>query len=343
MPPPTGALMVGSVPLKAAATVFNTLVRALPNRLHSIPDGETGIRGNFIFWQHGVFPQRILQQRAGGPADPDASKAPELALADFKPTGYDDAAIESYAVFKELKEKETIPLNIRFQVSLPSPTTAVRMFVATPFCAVAEPLYQTRLLEALREIQENIPAEQLLIQWDVPMEVGLLEYESGRLKDDPYFEPYFAPLKHGIMQRWRQLAAAVDQNVQIGFHLCYGDVRHRHFIEPEDSRLVVDLANDLVREVGTIHPVHYIHLPVPKNRTEASFFEPLRDLEIGTTKLFAGLAHPGDLEGTKKRIEAVQTAYKGDFGITTECGLGRTPPEEVEGILDIVRAVTGTR
>lgn len=35
-------------------------------------------------------------------------------------TGYDDAAIESYAIFKRLREEGIIPQGVRFQVGLPS-------------------------------------------------------------------------------------------------------------------------------------------------------------------------------------------------------------------------------
>ena len=73
-------------------------------------------------------------------------------LADFKPTGYDDAVIKSYATFQQLQSTGTIPEGTRLQVSPPSPTTVVRMLVVTEHCANAEVLYGKRLLEALRRV-----------------------------------------------------------------------------------------------------------------------------------------------------------------------------------------------
>ena len=47
---PAGMLMVGSVPLASPQEVFRKLTASLPDRLRSIPDGETGERWNYIDW-----------------------------------------------------------------------------------------------------------------------------------------------------------------------------------------------------------------------------------------------------------------------------------------------------
>jgi hypothetical protein len=36
--------------------------------------------------------------------------------------------------------------------------------------------------------------------------------------------PRFSSLKKGIVERVVRLAGAVDEGVEMGFHLCYGDV-----------------------------------------------------------------------------------------------------------------------
>src|SRR5436305_15182376 len=48
---PRGVLLVGSVPLPSAADVFRTTSAILGERLRRIPDGETGVRTNWIGWQ----------------------------------------------------------------------------------------------------------------------------------------------------------------------------------------------------------------------------------------------------------------------------------------------------
>ena len=305
---PSGVLLVGSVPLESALSVFETVVRALPDRLSSIPDGETGSRSNFIAWQWSNLPKGILHQRSGGP--PPEKRAPfNYSLSDFKPTQYDDHAIESFATFKEMQNVGTIPKNVRFQVSIPSPTTVIRMFCATEYCEKAEVLYEERILQALRHIQDVIPGHQLMIQVDIPMEIAILEYEAGRLQD-PHYERYFSPVKSGMLDRLGRLVAAVDTDVELGFHLCYGDIGHVHFIQPEDLALLVDLANGIAEEIAPIHTIKHIHMPVPKDQTKEQFFKPLSDLKLGEeTKLFLGLVHPNDEDGTNQRIAAAQAVY----------------------------------
>ena len=337
-PRPLGVHLVGSIPLRSASNAFTTVVHGLPNRLFSIPDGETGLRGNFVVWQPSVFPREIIQQRCGGPS-PDKRSTFNFSIADFKPTRYDDYAIQSYATFKELQSKGIIPQDTRFQVSLPSPISAVRMFVVTEYCEKAKILYEERLIQALRRIQDNIPAHQLLIQWDIPLEIALLEYDADRLKD-AYFETYFSPVKAGILERLKRLAAAVESDVEMGFHICYGNIGGIPFIPPEDMGLMVDLTNSIVQDLTSTHAIKYIHMPVPRDRTDDQFFKPLADLKLDHTKLFLDLVHAGDEEGTKQRIEAAQVYYSAVFEVASECGLGRTSVESLDSILEISRSVT---
>ena len=152
------------------------------------------------------------------------------------------------------------------------------------------------------------------------------------------FTPWFAPVKEGILERIVRLSGAVDKHVELGYHLCYGDIQHRHFVEPKDTGLLVEVANLILAQVQ--HPVGWIHMPVPKDRTDAAYFAPLEALKLQEhTELFLGLVHHADEEGTRRRIEAAQKVVP-KFGVATECGMGRTPPEELDGILKICAAVS---
>ncbi|KAJ5917010.1 hypothetical protein N7504_001025 [Penicillium tannophilum] len=83
-------------------------------------------------------------------------------------------------------------------------------------------------------------------------------------------------------------------------------------------------------------------MPVPKNRDDTAYFEPLKRLKAGDrTKLYLGLVHPNDKEGTFRRLQAARDVIPGrDFGVSTECGMGRTPKEELTSILQISKDVT---
>ena len=149
-----------------------------------------------------------------------------------------------------------------------------------------------------------------------------------------------------VLQRLRPLAAALDPGAQLGFHVCYDDGRCVHFVQPKDLGLVVAVANGIMEELSSVHEVAYVHLPVPKDRADEACFEPLRVLPVGKEKedghgpkLFLGLVHAGDEEGTRKRMEAASKIYGRRFEVATECGLGRTPVEEVPEIFDLLRKV----
>ena len=332
--------LIGSSPFASASEYLTTVAQALPKQLHRLSDGETGIRANFIGWQHSTLPITIIQPRFGGQPSPE-SAAKTYTLSDIKPTGYDDQAIQSYAIFRSLKGKGTISQHVRFQVCLPTPLSVARGFVEDDgVCAQVEPLYETRLLEALRKIQEVIPASELTIQWDLPTEIAALEYERGRTQDR-YWKPYFAPVKLGLLQRLARLAGSVEPEVEMGYHLCYGDLGHVHFVQPEDMGLMVDLANLISERVKPVHKIDYIHMPVPKDRVDDAYFKPMEQLRLGeATKLFLGVVHPGDESGTKARLEAAVKVFPHVTGVSSECGFGRTPMEDVQSMLNICKSVT---
>jgi len=53
------------------------------------------------------------------------------------------------------------------------------------------------------------------------------------------------------------------------------------------------------------------------------------------TTLFLGLIHYSDgLEGARRRM-ATARQFVDDFGIATECGFGRRPPETISDLLAI--------
>ncbi len=61
---PRDIYLVGSVPLANARTVFETVSAALGPRLKRIPDGETGERINWVFWQEALFANHPAFERS---------------------------------------------------------------------------------------------------------------------------------------------------------------------------------------------------------------------------------------------------------------------------------------
>lgn len=344
---PTGVLMVGSVPGASPQEVFTRLTTALPGRLQAVPDGEIGERWNYIGWQLQRFPRVARRNELGGTPLPE-SGLPTFTLADIAPTAYDEATLSSYSEFTRLRQQNIIPPNVRFQVGLPSPYNVLIGHVKPELVNVIEPLYEQRFAETIDRIVANIPHDDVVIQWDLCFEMTALEFDHGRLTDTRH-QPYFSsPVLQGLVDRLVRLCERIPEDVELAFHLCYGDLRHKHFIEPQDSSLLVELANALLARETLGPRTKWIHLPVPKERVDSGYFLPLAGLKLDRSgskppHVYLGLVHANDEAGTQKRIETAQASVPFPFGVATECGLGRTPPEEIDSILQICKEVTVER
>jgi hypothetical protein len=77
-------------------------------------------------------------------------------------------------------------------------------------------------------------------------------------------------------------------------------------------------------------------MPVPRDRDDAAYYQPLADLHLRPeTKLYLGLIHLTDgLEGTRRRM-AIAAKFTNDFGVATECGFGRRPPQTIADLLKL--------
>ena len=47
----------------------------------------------------------------------------------------------------------------------------------------------------------------------------------------------------GFLERLLRLSRHVPTDVELGFHLCYGDEAHGHFTDLRDSRKLIEIAN----------------------------------------------------------------------------------------------------
>jgi hypothetical protein len=342
-------LMIGSVPGAGSPEVFSRLLALLPGRLQAVPDGETGERLNYVGWQLQRFPPVARRIELGGTPLPE-SGPPTFSLEDIEPTAYDDAALSSYADFIRLRQQNIIPPDVRFQIGLPSPYNVLRAHLKFEVANAIEPLYEQRVAESIDRIVGNIPHDDFVIQWDLCFEIMALEFEKGRLADK-WHQPYFtAPVLQGLVDRIVRLCERMPEDVNIAFHLCYGDLRHKHFIEPEDTALLVEFANALLEREAIGPRTRWIHLPVPKERADAEYYTPLADLKLNSsgsgTKpplLYLGLVHASDETGTRKRIDTARSSIPFNFGISTECGLGRTSDGDIDSILKICKDVTTER
>ena len=337
--------LVGSVPFKDAAEVFRTASAILGDRMRRIPDGETGDRRHWVAFQYLLLSRHPQFEFAKTPEDLDEVRRPRTeqgseyvfaAQVRLKPgvrpedlrfgsLGYVACAVESYAAFKALQQSGDVPPGCRFQVSLPTPLACVARFVVEGENYRVFPLYKAAMLAELDAILAAIPNQDLAIQWDVATEFAIWEGVHARPPGD---------WRELILDELSELGNHVAAGVELGYHLCYGDRGRTHFVQPKDAGNLTDIANQICARVG--RPVQWIHMPVPRERDDAAYFAPLKNLALKPeTRLFLGLVHATDgVEGTRRRIVA-------DFGIATECGLGRREEGTIADLLRLHAEVAG--
>jgi len=334
--------LVGSVPLASAEEVLRTTSAILGTHARKLPDGETGARKNWINCQFRVLAEHPDFEPVGPPVDPaDLENESDGRGADYAFTplrlragrlgqdltftglGYAAHALASYATFATLKKAGTIQEGVRFQVALPTPLAPIAVFVVPENLFAVYPRYLVALLGELDQILTAIPHGELAIQWDIAVELGLWE---------GLFPPPPGDWKPMLLDQMGDLGNHVPPEVQVGYHLCYGDRGHKHFTEPRDTANLVEIAQGLTARVT--RSLDWIHLPVPRSRDDDAYFAPLAGLALRPeTKLFLGLVHATDgLAGARRRIATAERVVS-SFGIGTECGLGRRNPATIPDLL----------
>jgi hypothetical protein len=332
--------LVGSVPLGSASEVFATVSAALGPRVQRLPDGETGMRSDWITWLEPVFAEHPAFQKSGeffrvhasGTGRERYALRPGFGAADirFDNLFYADIAKRSYVEFKRLKEAGKIALGAKFQVDLVPAHSVIWLFLIDSLHAPFDPIYNDALKREIDKIAAAIPHDELAIQFDVASAVfARLERNEassyGRTKAQ--MQEKFA----GIVA---DLGNRVPADVDLLYHLCYGDSNHRHVVEPTDMGDMVEFANRVALEVE--RPLQLVHMPVPRNRDDDAYFAPLRHLALRPeTELCLGLVHHTDgVEGSRKRLTTAKK-YTENFSIATECGFGRRDPRTVPELLRI--------
>lgn len=321
-----GAHLVGSLPLDDAEQVFTHVARALPQHVRRIPDGETGDRQQWVQFQLGVLGARPEFELFANEAPGWENLPPTLKLVpgvspddvDFGELGYCALARDSFTVFDRLQRDGVIPAEVRFQVSLPTPlANATAWMQFDPGFPTLYARYTDALLRDLETLLDHIPHDRLAIQWDVCFEVLMFEG----------WMPMPATVdRTSISDHLVRISDAVPADVQLGYHFCFGDFGHVHLREPEDTGRVVELIASFIDRVS--RPIHWIHIPVPIERDDDAYFEPLRQLPIPEgTEVYLGLIHYRDgVDGARRRAHTAQRFIR-TFGVATECGMGRRPQD----------------
>jgi hypothetical protein len=307
---------VGSVGLDTPEEVFAAIGEYCGEFLRRVPDGEPGGRRMWVSWQIPVLRGNPSLAQVGECQYP-LRLASGVAPIDvhFGELGYYREARTSYQDFLSARDGGQFPPSVRFQVSLPTPWAVVSSFIDRADVQVVFPAYEQAMLREVARICEAIPHRDLAVQWDVCIE--MLAWDTQWRKGAAG-----GGLAESYAGNFGRLGSAVPSDVELGFHLCYGDLDAKHFVNPRDAGAMTELANFIVGNAS--RPVTWVHIPVPIDRADDAFFEPLRELHLGPeTELYLGVVHAQDgVEGTRKRM-AVAAKVLPSFGIASECGISR--------------------
>ncbi|MBV9207481.1 MAG: hypothetical protein JO037_19255 [Actinobacteria bacterium] len=321
----------------------------VPSGVRRIPDGETGDRGNWIFFQLHKFLQLpwLVPARPPDAAEGEYEQLPQLRLADgadparvtWPDLGYADAYLESYQTFAALRERGVIPAGVRFQVEYPTPLASIGAYIVPEQQQALLGSYERAMFADLSRLLDAIPLDEVAVQWDVAVEFGVLE-EAFAPGGAQAFDAIIAALARCIDQ--------VPAEVPAGLHMCYGDYGHQHFMQPKSLALQVRVLNAVTAAAG--RPVSFVSFTVPQDQHEDSYFAPLAGLtaDPGTELNFALVPYhpaeqaPGTTGDQIRLIDAALAASpdgRREWGICTECGMGRVSRDEVPALLDLHRQI----
>ena len=348
--PPASVHFNGSVNLPDTETVMREISSRIPRGVRRVTDGETGERYYWIMFQVQKFaampdfqPGGMREPMPGVELPPLLRLAGGVAAEDVRwpDLGYATAYADSYQVFRRLQGDGTIPPGVRFQLQYPTPTAPIAGTFIPEDQEQLIASYQAALFADLDRALARLPHEQIAVQWDVAVEFAMLEGGFG-------FEATpLAQITPGLVRCVDQ----VPDDVPVGMHLCYGDAGHQHFKQPESLAMQVQVASAVT--AAAHRPVNFFSFTVPQAQRDSDYFAPLGDLRTGPeTELYFALVpyYPASQAAgtTAEQVAhiddslAKSPAGPREWGICTECGMGRVEADDVPALLDLHRTILDT-
>jgi hypothetical protein len=328
-------LLVGSLPADSAEAAFRAGAGHFADLVFALPDGETGPRAAWVGYEREQLarpnPDVVVVEETASPTGipRHAYETPVFAIREgverlqWGTWPRIDDAIASYEVFRRLRDEGAIPAGLRFQVGLPFPASALNAFKAdyARDYPIAARGFEDLVARELVRLCEAIPPDDLAIQWDNAYETQDIEGVLAWTTEGAW-ERFAGPAS--------RLTRLVPEEVLVGYHLCYGTFPEWPMYEARDMSVMVRMANHAVAEAG--RPVDWLHMAGPRylRSEDERFFAPLRDLDIGDTRVFLGIVLPLDGIPGARRRHATAAKYLDDFGVAMYCGFGRQPGRDGE-------------
>ncbi|MGE3710304.1 MAG: hypothetical protein AB7G35_11575 [Hyphomicrobiaceae bacterium] len=339
---PDDVMLVGSIPHNSIPEAMAMFGGQLGAHLTTLPDGEVGWRRFWITRVHfqvlAIHPDLDVIQRPRRDDGieriypHDASDNWNFKVKDGVEKvifghpgwrlGFYQDAVNSYHAFRYLKEKGVLPSHLRFQVSIPTAVSAMppRVFPHPGDLDKVRPGYIDAVRAEVAAMLEQIPPEELAIQWDCSTEL-----------QDVYGGIAGFPADGAIARNLPQvhaLSCDIPETVMLGFHLCFGTLGGWPRFAPDSADKVVELANAFIAGAG--RKVDWMHIPV-LNRTDEPYYTPFAQLKPAGARIYLGMIHNMDTFPTRL---ALARKYLPDFGVAAYCGFGRRQPSELPDVLN---------
>jgi hypothetical protein len=346
-------MLVGSMPYDDAETVLRKAGEALRGHVGFLPDGEVGERKNwvgmlpeFIYSKHPALeetlapPGHTLVQPDRDAEGPPLEEIPGIwnfrvrpgADIVFDDLRYGTHAVESYRILRRLRDEGVVDPSVRFQLSLPATCSGIDWNFEEPDdWPRLYRAYNDRMRAEIELALTEIPADDLVVQWDVAWEFVDMAIGDKRLFS---FYPQLT-----VEEKFQRYAAQLDDlthgipdETLLGFHWCYGTWGGWPMVDLGDLSLCVRMSNEAARRAS--RRLDYVHMPVVKRPT-AEFFAPLADLQIGDTAVFLGMVHHTDDLAAFEQRRDLARQFLPEFGIAGVCGYGRVDPGELDHVLAV--------
>src|SRR5262249_646503 len=229
--------------------------------------------------------------------------------------------INSYFVFKVMKEKGVLAPHLRFQVSIPMVNSVLppRIFPDARDLEKIRPGYEAATRAEIAKIVENIPGSELAIKWNGPTE-----------GQDPYGAIRGFPLEGAIernLTQVRNLSPHIPSEAVLGYHFCFGTLGGWPRFAPDDLGQAVKLVNAVVAASG--RRVDWVHVPV-LDRSDDAVFAPLQELKPQDAPVYLRAIH--NMARFRERI-ATARRYLPAFGCGGYCGFGRLRASDLPQVL----------
>ncbi len=329
------AHLVGSLPGATPAEAMTTALDLLGPHLRTLPDGETGVRRNWVISiVNGLRRHPDLELAKDGDWS-DYDRTPRLKVRrgrtlygaglDF---GHVAAVRDSWPAFEQARQAAGRP-ELRFQEGVPGDLD-LAMFTLGPVGALRERrAFTEATLAEIRDVRA-LTAPDTLFQVEVPVELVLLAKAPAATR---------ATLARVFARGLAGLVGGTPEGTRFAVHLCLGDMNNRAFGTMRDVRPLVLLANAVLAAWPAGRPLELLHAPFAAADQPATldraFYRPLDDLRLPSDVRFAaGFAHEAQPVGDQRQIRGIVEDRLGrEVVIAAACGLGRRSESAARSVL----------